>query len=166
MKDVKPLRRAFCILLLLAAIVTGCGGGDEDNGGDTNALGLPPGHVSVIVIDEWVRTLAKGDVKGAAQFFALPSVVENGTPPLTLRTRTDAIQFNRSLPCGAKLIGAEPRGRFIAATFRLTERPGPGTCGAGVGATARTAFVIRDGKIVQWRRLPDTAEQAPSGQPT
>ena len=165
MKGVKSLLSAFCATLLLATAAAGCGSGGDD--GDTVAgLELPPGHTSVIVIDEWVRTLAKGDVEGAAQFFALPSVVENGTPPLTLRSRTDAIEFNRSLPCGAKLIDAEPHGRFIAATFRLIERPGPGTCGDGVGATARTAFLIRDGKIVQWRRLPDSAQEGPSGEPT
>jgi hypothetical protein len=165
MKGVKSLLSAFFAALLLATATAGCGNGGDD--GDTVArLDLPAGHTSVIVIDEWVRTLAEGDVKGAARFFALPSVVENGTPPLTLRTRSDAIEFNRSLPCGAKLIDAEPRGRFIAATFRLIERPGPGICGSGVGATARTAFLIRDGKIAQWRRLPDTAQEGPSGEPT
>ena len=148
---------------LLALAASGCGGGDS---GETDAVVLPPGHASVVLIDEWVRTLSRGDVKGAAEFFALPSVVQNGTPPLTLRSRADAVEFNRSLPCGAKLVGAKPRGRFIAATFRLSERPGAGTCGAGVGGIARTAFLIRDGKIVQWRRLPDTGPSGPSGQPT
>ena len=165
MKDVKAFLSASFVALLLTAGTMGCG--SSGGGGDTlTGLELPPGHTSVIVIDEWDRTLAKGDVKGAAEFFALPSIVENGTPPLTLRSRADAVEFNRSLPCGAKLIDAEPRGRFIAATFRLIERPGPGTCGSGVGATARTAFLIRDGKIVQWRRLPDAAQEGPSGEPT
>ena len=124
---------------------------------------LPPGHASVLVIDEWVRTLSRGDVAGAAELFALPSVVENGTPPVSLRTRADARVFNRSLPCGAKLVRARPDGRFITATFRLTERPG-GDCGSGVGELARTAFLIRDGKIVEWHRLPDPRGGAgPSG---
>jgi hypothetical protein len=106
------------------------------------------------VIEEWVDTLRAGDVKGAAAYFALPSVVENATPPVTLRTRADAVAFNRSLPCGAKLLRARPAGRFIDATFRLTERPG-GDCGSGTGLLARTAFVIEGGKIKQWRRLPN-----------
>jgi hypothetical protein len=116
----------------------------------------------VIVIEGWVDALAKGDVDGAAGYFALPSVVENGTAPLTLRSRADAVAFNESLPCGAKLVGARPAGRFIAATFRLTQRPG-GDCGSGVGELARTAFVVRGGKIVQWRRLPNPPRQGGGG---
>ena len=152
---------ALAAAIALASIAAGCGGGGSEASGPTP--GLPPGHVSVLVIDEWVKTLSHGDVSGAADLFALPSVVENGTPPFSLRTRADAIDFNRSLPCGAKLVRARPDGRFIAATFRLTERPG-GDCGSGVGELARTAFLIRDGKIVEWRRLPDPGGGAgPSG---
>ena len=35
----------------------------------------------------------------------------------------------------------------------LTERPGRGKCGTGVGNEAYTAFLIRRHKIVQWRRV-------------
>ena len=62
-------------------------------------------------------------------------------------------RFNESLPCGARLIRAETAGDFTTATFHLTERPGPGLCGNGTGQTAQTSFVIRDGKIVEWRRV-------------
>ena len=48
---------------------------------------------------------------------------------------------------------AETQGQFTTATFRLTERPGPGICGPGTGEAAKTSFVIRDGKIVEWRRV-------------
>jgi hypothetical protein len=140
---------AAAILGVAAALLVSCGGGDE-----SSEPSLPAGHEGLKVIEGWVETLAKGDVEGAAGYFALPSVVENGTAPLTLRSRADAIAFNDSLPCGAKLLRARPVDRFIAATFRLTERPG-GDCGSGVGELARTAFVVRDGKIVQWRRLPN-----------
>ncbi len=106
------------------------------------------------VIEGWTEALSEGDVAAASDYFAVPSVAQNGTAPLTLRTRDDITAFNRSLPCGAELVRARPAGRFIAATFRLTERPG-GSCGPGSGNLARTAFVIENGKIVQWRRLPD-----------
>jgi hypothetical protein len=147
--------------LLSIPALAGCGSGGEDS---TATAGLPPGHASVLVIDEWVKTLSRGDVSGAADLFALPSVVENGTSPVSLRSRSDAILFNRSLPCGAKLVRARPKGPLIAATFRLTERPG-GDCGSGVGELARTAFLIRDGKIVEWRRLPNPPGRgtSPSG---
>ncbi len=151
----------LALALALALALPGCGGGGD---GDTDtSAALPPGHTSVLVIDEWVRTLSRGDVSGAADLFALPSEVENGTPPVSLRSRADAVLFNRSLPCGGKLVRARPDGRFIAATFRLTERPG-GDCGSGAGELARTAFLIRDGKIAEWHRLPDPGgAPAPSG---
>jgi hypothetical protein len=146
-----PALLAFLALLALA----GCGGDSTSVPG-----GADPADVNVI--DGWVTTLARGDVKGAASYFAVPSVVENGTPPLRLDTRARVIAFNASLPCGARLVRAKPAGRFVAATFRLTDRPG-GACGPGTGATARTAFAIENGKIVQWRRLPDRAPEQPTG---
>ena len=75
-------------------------------------------------------------------------MVSNGTPPITLRTRAEAQRFNESLPCGARAASAPTvGGRFTTAVFRLTERPGPGAAGAGRATTARTTFVVRDGKI-------------------
>jgi hypothetical protein len=139
----------LAILALATGLLASCGGGN-----DTSEPSVPAGHEAVLVIEGWVETLSKGDVEGAADYFALPSVAENGTPPVTLRSHADVIAFNRSLPCGARLVRARPLGRFIAATFRLTDRPG-GDCGPGIGLLAHTAFVIRDGKIVQWRRLPN-----------
>jgi hypothetical protein len=55
------------------------------------------------------------------------------------------------------------QGRFVIATFRLTERTGPGArpCGA-VGNLADTAFLIEDRHIVQWLRQPDPI-QPPDG---
>jgi hypothetical protein len=146
------------MVLLLSGLLSACGGGS----GSKTEGSLPAGHQGVAVIEGWVTTLSKGDVEGAAGYFAVPSVVENGGPPLTLRSRADAIAFNTSLPCGAKLVKASPAHDFIAATFRLTDRPGGG-CGAGVGQLARTAFEIQDGKIVQWRRLPNPSQSEGGG---
>ena len=142
--------RPILLATLAAALLASCGGGDDPEPAD----GKSEGHESVAVIEGWTEALSEGDVAGAAEFFAIPSVAQNGTTPLTLCTRDDITAFNRSLPCGAELVRARPAGRIIAATFRLTERPG-GSCGSGSGELARTAFVIEDGKIVQWRRLPD-----------
>jgi hypothetical protein len=139
-------RLAALFALFTIAVTVGCGGGSD--GGKSSRSG------SVAVIDGWVTALSKGDAQAASAYFALPSVVENGTAPVTLRSHADVVAFNSSLPCGAKLVRTRPLGRFTAATFRLTERPG-GACGPGSGQLARTAFVIHDGKIVQWRRLPN-----------
>jgi hypothetical protein len=145
------VRPAALLVLAAAGLLASCGGDEADR------RTLIGGHESVAVIEGWVETLAEGDVEGAAGYFALPSVVENGAPPITLRSHADAVDFNRSLPCGAELVRARRLGRFIVATFRLTDRP-HGDCGSGTGHLARTAFVIREGKIVQWRRLPDPSE--------
>ena len=75
-------------------------------------------------------------------------------------------QFNDGLTCGARLESVERDKRYVVATFRLTERKGgPGRCGAGVGNRARTLFLLRDGKIVQWIRAadPQDAADAPGG---
>jgi hypothetical protein len=148
---------ALVLLFLLA--LSACGGGDDDGDSNGSAPQAPeqsvPGDANpadVAVIKEWVDTLRAGDVDGAAELFALPSVAENGVL-LRIRNRDDARMFNASLPCGAVLIRAETEGDFTTATFKLTERPGPGTCGSGAGEHAQTSFVIEDGKITQWRRV-------------
>ena len=155
--------RVLAIALLAAALaIPGCGGGDGEDEPATG--GLPPGHSDLRVIAGWVNALRHGHVEAAADYFAVPSVAQNGTPPITLETHRDVVAFNRSLPCGAKLVTARPVDGFIAATFKLTERPG-GDCGSGTGHLARTAFVIRDGKIKQWRRLPEAGEGSGTGEP-
>src|SRR4051794_6611001 len=107
------------------------------------------------VIRGWSDTLRRGDVDGAARYFALPSIVqiEPGGPAARIIRREDAVAFQTILPCGAVFVSAVRDGRYVNALFRLTERPGA-TCDAP-GATARTAFVIRRGKIAEWRRAPD-----------
>ena len=146
--------------LALAAIVTpllalsACGGSDSTS--STSATSTVSGDADpadVQVIDGWVTALRQGDVEAAAGYFAIPSVAENGPILVRIRSADDAVQFNESLPCGARLIRADSAGEFTTATFRLTERPGPGSCGPGIGSVAKTSFVIRDGKIAQWRRV-------------
>jgi len=144
-------------VLLIAFAVAGCGGG----GSQSRRAALHTERDAPSVIRAWADTLRRGDIRGASEFFALPSIVSNGTPPIELHTRADARLFNASLPCGARLIKTTSSGRFTTATFRLTERPGPGTCGSGTGLLARTTFVIRNGKIEQWRRVANVS--APSG---
>jgi limonene-1,2-epoxide hydrolase len=117
-------------------------------------------HEDVAVIAAWVDTLREGDVEGAAELFAIPSTAVNGGLMLRIRSTADAVAFNESLPCGAELIRAESMGETITATFRLTERPGPGRCGDGTGQLAQTAFEITDGKIVEWRRVGESAPKA------
>ena len=120
----------------------------------------PAAAADVAVIRGWTDALRHGHIEAASRYFAIPSVVSNGTPPIRLTSRDDVRFFNRTLPCGAKVLHAEDTGAFVVATFRLTERPGPGRCGAGVGGEASTAFLIRRHRIVQWRRVIQPAPDA------
>lgn len=125
--------------------------------------GVAPPAMDVTVIRAWADALRHGDVHGAAAYFALPSVMVNGVDSgggaivITIQTRAQAEAANETLPCGARFVSADQRGRFVNVLFRLTGRPGPGgsTCQGGVGTTARTNFVIANGRIVEWLRAPD-----------
>jgi hypothetical protein len=154
------------LLSLSALLLFACGGGDDDPATtppppEDPTAGANPADVKVI--DAWVTTLRKGDVNAAAEFFAIPSIAENG-PTVRITNRAQARLFNASLPCGAVLVSAESQGAFTTATFRLTERPGPGVCGDGVGEEAQTAFVIEGGQIVEWRRVAIGGPQAVPGE--
>jgi hypothetical protein len=154
----RHLRPGSLPLLLLVLTIAGCGFGG--NATTTTIQGLDPGEVAgngdpgdVKVIQGWVRALDRGDLGAAAGYFAVPSIAENGPLIVHIRSADGARRFNATLPCGARIVHAETAGDFTTATFRLTERPGPGQCGPGTGGLAKTAFVIRDGKIAEWRRV-------------
>ena len=169
MRPTLSLACAGCALALAAC--GGSGSGDDDRlklttPGVDEQRARPPDPVrevdeaDVRVVRAWADTLRRGDVRGAARYFALPSVVANGTAPIRLETRAEVRFFNRTLPCGAKVIGTETAANgFFIATFRLTERPGPGSCGTGTGQTARAAFRVRDELITDWLRVQDIEEE-------
>jgi hypothetical protein len=168
------------LAMLLAAgalTVGGCGSGSaallhRGHSASFSAGGASPDAVRVI--RGWSQALRSGHVAAAAAFFRIPSVIFLGdTPPVQIRSRTDARIANAELPCGAELISTRRMGRFVNALFRLTDRRGRGGgggCGSGTGETARTNFLIENGRIVEWLRAPDqpgdngTPKAAP-GQP-
>src|SRR5947208_5001707 len=69
----------------------------------------PAPAASTRIIRRWSDTLRRGDVAGAARYFAIPSIVQiqPGAPPARITGRGDAIAFNLVLPCGARLLRAE-----------------------------------------------------------
>jgi len=129
---------------------------------------------AVRVIRAWSDALRRGDVRSAARYFALPSVMVNGVGAsgklaiIRIRTAAQALLANETLPCGAKFLSGETQGRFVNVLFRLTGRPGPGgtNCGSGRGATARTSFVVVRGRIKEWIRTPDEPGDNGSGATT
>lgn len=170
--------RLATLLVAGALTVGGCGSGTSTllhrgHGSSFSAGGASPDAVRVI--RGWSQALRNGHVAAAAAFFRIPSVIFLGdAPPVQIRSRTDARIANAALPCGAELISTRRMGRLVNALFRLTDRPGPGGgrgCGSGTGETARTNFLIKDGRIVEWLRAPDQpgdngTPKTPPGQPT
>jgi hypothetical protein len=118
------------------------------------------------VICNWTETLRTGNAKKAAGYFSVPTIVQNGTPPLRLGSRRAVVEFNRTLPCGAKLTATRRSGRFTIATFKLVKRVGA-SCD-GVGGVASTAFLIRHDLIRAWLRVPagGAVPQVPSNPQT
>jgi hypothetical protein len=154
--------RAIASLAAVAAVaaaLAGCGSSSSERpktvAGNADAD-------AVQVIQSWADELRSGDISAASDKFAIPTVVQNGTAPLRLTTRPAIEAFNQSLPCGARLTAASTTGKYTVATFVLTERPGPGQCGNGVGEAAKTAFVIHDGHITEWRRVVSTEPIGPT----
>ena len=111
------------------------------------------------------RRAAHGHVKAASRYFALPGVVSNGTPPIKLDKREDVRLLQPLAAVRRDVQGGGRHRRVRGRHARLTERPGPGECGTGVGNEAFTAFLIRRHKIVQWRRViePAPEDEAPAG---
>jgi hypothetical protein len=194
MGSVPLARRGLPAILAAAALLGGCGSGGHSRGaalsttsprtatrparprGPTATIpapsptGIAASRAAVHVIRGWSDALRRGDVRGAARYFAIPSEMVNGSSAgqvsiVRIRTTAEALVANETLPCGARFLSADRRGRFVNALFRLTGRPGPGgsACAPGRGATARTNFVISAGRIVEWVRAPD--EPGDNGSP-
>jgi hypothetical protein len=161
--------RSRLLLALAGLAMIGAGCGSSGKAAPKSARSRPASDpAAVAVIRAWSTALRRGDVDGAARYFALPSVFVNGPgEAIAIHTEAEARAANRALPCGAVLISVDQRGRFASALFRLTNRKGPdGGCGSGAGQLARTNFVIAGGHIVEWIRAPSVSGGGRSqGQP-
>jgi hypothetical protein len=106
----------------------------------------------VAVITAWSNELRAGHVRAAASYFDVPVIVQNASPVFELKSKKDVLEFNRTLPCGAHIVRTLAGDHYTVATFVLTQRPGSAGCGAP-GKLAATAFLLRHGKISEWRRV-------------
>jgi hypothetical protein len=161
------------------ALASGCGGGGEDEERTQRAdpprppaprpaipsegTGPPPPGAER-VIRSWSAAIREADFPRAASLFAVGARVQNGGAPRTLDSPTLVLAWNATLPCGAVLTNLEgAQGGFAIADFRLTDRKGS-SCGSGTGAPAKTAILVRDGRIVAWYRLPDEPTRPPESE--
>ena len=159
------LARLAAPLVLVAAtlVLGGCGSGGSASSSHSSASrprvttrqhaspatpAVPPNPVparrphaadarTVTVIRHWADALRRGDVRGAARVFEIPSVFAPGPDQeVTIHSLAQAEAANAGLPCGAKLISViKLGGPLVQALFRLTGRPGP----AGARATRAPA---------------------------
>jgi hypothetical protein len=166
--------RLATILPLVLLALAGCGGGGNgDRTADRRATPTPrpksvpreapakppAGTVTAAekaVIRGWADALRDGDIERASSYWRPPAIAANGGPPIRLVTMRAIRHFNAGLTCGAKLESTERDKVYVLATFRLTDNKGrPGDCAQGVGHRARTLFLVRNDKIVQWIRASD-----------
>ncbi len=140
----------FRVLLVSAALVAGCNGGD----GAEPKPKPKPRTSDAAVIRGWSDAINAGRYERAARFFARGAIVDQGAP-VRLRTRAAAVAFNRSLPCRATVTEVRAKGKTTIATFRL--RAGPSKRRQGCEADVRVSFTIRKGKFTVFRQLPGDA---------
>src|SRR4051812_47748426 len=128
-------RTLIALSTLAVAALAGCGssGGNDDT---TIAGDAKPADVQVI--KRWADELRAGDVTAASERFALPTVVQNGTPPLQLTDRREIVAVNRSPPRGAGLTAAVGAGRGTNAPLQLPPRARAGGGGRGGGGGGQT----------------------------
>jgi hypothetical protein len=136
--------RAAAVALLAAIALWGCGGSDAKPGEEQ-------------AVRAWIAALNDERYERAASFFANGAIVEQARE-FKLEDRSDAIAFNRSLPCKATVTDIEEDGDALVAAFRL-RGPAVGGCDGG---SARVRFRFRDGKFTEWRQLAEP--EAPPGE--
>jgi hypothetical protein len=137
--------RPLCVAVLLLAL-TGCSTSSRDA---PDPLHSYDGRV----IRGWLLALERQDYEQAAYYFAPNALIDQGHP-YRLKSKSDALAFNASLPCRADLIRLRGGGAHVLATFRLRAGPG-GACSGKV----RVRYTIRKGKFTEWRQLPNAGPE-------
>ena len=167
------MTRAGVAAVLAVLALAGCGGGDDSanrEGGSREGRSQGPAPPAggkgaqseeERVVRGWIKALDGLDYDRAADYFDRGAIVQQ-TAAIRLRTREQAIAFNRSLPCKAEVSEVRDEGPTVLATFRLRDGPG-GRCEPPGGvASARVRCRIRDGRFVEWRQLP-AGQDVPEG---
>ena len=116
-------------LIVGALVLTGCGSGTSlvTGSGRTRTAARRTGPAAdpsaVKVIKGWSEALIRGDVRGAARYFHIPSVFIDGPgAALRIRSLAQAESANEALPCGARFVSAQRQGRLHQRSVQ-TDRP-------------------------------------------
>ena len=132
-------RRAVSLLLMAGLGLSACGGDDGSSTSRANLdLVTPPRYVGAPpvptptpgaerkmtardakqlrpVLVRWAEAVRRGDAEAAAAFFSLPAIVyQPSFGAVELRDPKVARAFTGALPCGARLVGARPQGRYLS----------------------------------------------------
>ncbi len=114
------------------------------------ALAKPPGPAAVV--RAWTAALNRSDNEAGARLFARNAVVVQNGLRLVLSTHELALLWMQGVPCSGRIVRITVTKNIADAVFVLGPRKGI-TCDAP-GIKARAAFVVRNGRIVQWTQLP------------
>jgi limonene-1,2-epoxide hydrolase len=120
--------------------------------GSRAAVATRPTATPAQVVRAWSKALNANDNEAAASLFAPNALIVEGSLAARLKTHTIAVEFNDSLPCAGRVVAMTVKGHNATATFLLGHRP-KHTCD-GPGEKAAALFVVKDGKIVIWERVP------------
>jgi SnoaL-like domain len=124
------MTRAGAFLIVLAIAAAGCGGGHT---------------TPEEVVRGWSAAVNRGDDEKAAALFGSRVVFVAGDYQTVLRTRAQALAFNRALRWCGPIVRLARSGDEVVARFSLRTR---GHCDDGGRGTGSVAFTVRDGKIV------------------
>jgi limonene-1,2-epoxide hydrolase len=138
------MRRPAAFLLLMLVFAAGLAGCGDDKSADP-----------VKLVESWSQAINASDDETAAALFGPNALVIQDGHRTRLPGPDQALAFNSSLPCGAKITTTSVKSNEVTATFTLTRRPGHMCDGTGESAVA--VFRIEDGKITLWHELPSTA---------
>jgi hypothetical protein len=153
--------RGAAVAAALATTALGGCGGCGGTGHAPAPVGAPPQPDYAVgaeaVVRLWSLALYEDRYARAAGFFARGAIVRQSGMRV-LRTRADAIAFNRSLTCRATVLSIRhEREGVLVGTFTLG--PGPrGGCASG--GRVRVRFEVRGGLIEAWRQLAHAPEPA------
>jgi hypothetical protein len=133
------MTRSWCCLAVLALAAAGCGGGDRP-------------RTPTEVVRAWSAALNRGDNKAAAALFGSKVRFVAGDYQKVLRTRAQALAFNRALGWCGPIVRLARHGTEVMAQFSLASRPS-GHCERGGREHGSVDFFVHDGKIVFFSQI-------------